>query len=62
SSDSLSFDSSAGSDPSPIFCLFKLSLPSSSSVLLFELLVRTLGTVSSLFIGVKVFTLYCCFK
>ncbi|GKC48733.1 hypothetical protein Tco_1071478 [Tanacetum coccineum] len=58
SSDSLSFDSSAGSDPSHIFCLFELSSPSSSSALLFELPATTLGTVSSLSIGVKVFTLF----
>ncbi|GJR80600.1 hypothetical protein Tco_0151385 [Tanacetum coccineum] len=42
-------NSGAGSDPSPIFCLFELSSPSSSSALLFELPVTTLGTVSSLF-------------
>ncbi|GJR31626.1 hypothetical protein Tco_1107858 [Tanacetum coccineum] len=58
SSHSLSFDSLAGSDPSPIFCLFELSSPSSSSALLFELPATTLGTVSSLSIRVKVFTLF----
>ncbi|GJX72492.1 retrotransposon protein, putative, ty3-gypsy subclass [Tanacetum coccineum] len=42
-----------GFDPSPIFCLFKLSSPSSSFALLFELQATTLGTVSLHSIGVK---------
>ncbi|GKF40499.1 hypothetical protein Tco_0120560, partial [Tanacetum coccineum] len=58
SSDSLSFDSSTGSDPSPIFCLFELYSPSSSYALLFEFPSTTLEIVSSLSIGVKVFTLF----
>ncbi|GKE02259.1 hypothetical protein Tco_1390242, partial [Tanacetum coccineum] len=58
SSDSLSFDSSAGFDPSLIFCLFKIYSLSSSSALLFELPATTLGTVSSLSIRAKVFTLF----
>ncbi|GJV01156.1 hypothetical protein Tco_1334725 [Tanacetum coccineum] len=47
-----------GSDLSPIFYLFELSSPSSSFALLFKLPAITLGTVSSLCIGVKEFTLF----